>query len=149
MNVINKKDVGDLYFLYHLSEVDRKKYLNTWTTLLISPESDTFFTLKEVDLQTSFMLYNIKFNPVCLNISKQPVSPYGEGCDFVWIAIFYIMSIDDSSFTIWFEDKTKEEYEKIRLEMVSWLNDQEILNGNNFIEYCLKLGANIETYNTD
>jgi DNA polymerase elongation subunit (family B) len=56
-----------------------------------------------------------------------------------------IYSIDDSVFGIWWMEKSLEELKEIRIELMNWINKENILNGEKFLDYCISLGADIDT----
>jgi len=52
-----------------------------------------------------------------------------------------ICSIDDSSYGIWFDGKTFTELEEIRVNIMKWLNTKKEVNGDEFLKFCVSLGA--------
>ena len=56
-----------------------------------------------------------------------------------------IYSRDDSSFGIWWNEMDRNTLIPIRLEVMKWVDSQPILNGEEFIKFCLSKGANPES----
>jgi len=145
-------NTADTYFVYKLTKKEKTKYLNTWFKGGLYKSKDELFTyrdemiiLKECDKDT--IMYNEKYNPVELVIqcpigAKFATPPlYNMRCS--------IRSIDDSSYTIWFENKPIEELYQTRLTIMNWINWQKKINGEAFLEYCKELGADEDSINYD
>lgn len=158
----------DFYDIYDLNSSEIGKYLNTWFVgdnkkasevpkfkIKIERGSledfvirDEMWTVKKVDEETSNRLYNEKYNPICLSIVCK-IGGFKEGEDHSYDMIASIKSIDDSSYTIWFKQKGLSELEDIRSSLMKWISSKPILNGDEFIEYCIELGADKSELNYD
>lgn len=150
---------SDMYFIYELPKSELGKYLNTWfeglVTLSKSKDftiNDEMITLKRVDKDTSYRLYHKEYNPVSINIH----CPIGgkfkldENGNKFYQMKAKICSVDDSQFGIWWDDKyTLGELKDIRTKLMNWVNTKPILNGDEFLDYCVVLGAdeNSKDYN--
>ena len=156
-----KWDHADLYFVYKLAKKDLGKYMNTWfvgANITLEPKTpytkeqiitDEMITLKEVDKETADSLYHRKYNPVSIRImcptgSKFTKDEKGNYNNYRLKA--QIHSVDDSSFGIWWDDKTFDELGEIRLRLMEWINGQlNGLNGEEFLDICVSMGADEET----
>ena len=56
-----------------------------------------------------------------------------------------IHSIDDSYYGIWWSDKTFNDLVETRKKLMEWINKQQVINGNEFLDFCVDLGANEAT----
>lgn len=143
----------DYYFVYELNKNELGKYLNVWfqgrLVDRIEPKNrkrpqdkhvfyDEVITLKKCDDETSDMLYHKKCNPVSILIMN---SYRGELFDMK----AQIHSIDDSSFRIWWNNKSIEDLKECRKRLMEWTNTSTLslhgLNGEDFLEICVSLGA--------
>ena len=103
--------------------------------------------IKKVDKETASNLYNIIWNPFCASIIQSysvhlvGVKSYDLRCK-LW-------SIDNSSYTIMWINKDLLTLGNIRLDVMKWIDSKKILNGNEFIEYCLSKGADLDSVNYD
>lgn len=155
----------DKYFTYDLSKSEVGKYLNTWFEGNISTKDDLVYrdemiTLKKVDEETANRLYNKSLNPVSINIllsynkikSIKSISDMNKRLKLKGKPLLkedknvqdmkaQIHSIDDSSYGIWWIGKSLEELREIRIKLMEWVNKQPILNGEDFLDYCIELGA--------
>jgi hypothetical protein len=157
---------SDKYFTYNLKKEDIGKYLNTWFVGQVSGTSDVVYidemiTLKKVDEETANSLYNRYINPVSINIlaahrkikhildENKRLRLKGkrllEEDNSIQNMKAQIHSIDDSSFGIWWMEKSLEELKEIRIELMNWISKENILNGEEFLDYCISLGADIDT----
>ncbi len=152
----------NMYDLYKLNKDERGKYLNTWfprkrinkvqhrkhiNNKKEYISSDKMGTLVEVDEDTSWRLYGIKFNPIILSIYPH-LSPWKDGDSYGvdrYDICSSINSIDDSSYTIWIIDKPFKELEELRLKVMEWVGEQELVNGDEFIKYCVSSGFDKST----
>lgn len=146
------KDISDIYFVHKLNKEERLNYLNIWYEGKIAKSKDELFTyydemitLKECDKDT--IMYNRKYNPVELIIICPPGAKFANPP--LYNMICKIASIDDSSYTIWFENKPIEELYETRLTIMNWVNQQKKINGEAFLQYCKNLGANEDSINYD
>ena len=155
----DQRQVSDLYFTYNLKKDELGKYLNTWFTGVVMKSKDgktyrdEMITLKKVDKETAQHLYDREFNPVSVDI----MCPIGakfkqdENGDDLYTMKAQIHSIDDSSYGIWWDDYYNgtghplEKLMQIREEIMKWVNSKPVLNGEEFLDYCLSLGASEET----
>lgn len=140
----------DYYFVYDLSKFEMGKYLNLWFTGMILKSKDgkltykdEMITLKKVDKETASHLYSRKYNPVTINI----VCPTGakfkqnEKGEDLYHMRGVIHSIDDSSYGIWWKEMTFSELSEIRLKLMQWVNAYDELNGDEFLDVCVSMGA--------
>lgn len=142
------RDSTDFYAMYHTSKHNRGKYLNTWFNGQIAKNKDIIYRdekwiLKEVDEHTASHLYHEKFNPISITISCPTGARFkkDQNGNNLYQMVARIHSIDDSSYGIWFDNKTFEELEEIRFEMMKWINQYKIINGDEFLEHAISLGA--------
>lgn len=149
------------YITYHLKKKDLGKYLNTWFIGIVSKSPsktgnktyrDERITLKKVDKETARHLYHEKFNPVSVTIMCPTGAKFkqDENGNDLYIMAASIHSIDDSSFGIWWDDRygkgyPLQELKEIRLKIMQWINSKPIINGEEFLNYCITLGALEET----
>lgn len=143
------------YHIYNFTRKKRGDYVNVWfpgEEIQVKKSKknylwdyDTLWTIKKVDKKTAGCLYNREWNPVCMSIHRSYSAFLKDKnstlCDFR--AIIY--SIDDSSFAIYWTEMERKDLEPIRLEIMKWIDSQKILNGEEFINYCVSKGANPET----
>lgn len=142
------KDMTDFFHVFNLNKQDRGKYLNTWFNGQISKNKDKVYsdekwTLKEVDDKTASHLYNRKFNPISLTI-RCPIGAKfkqdKDGNDLYNMSVI-IHSIDDSSYSVFFYQKTFNELDELRYQMIKWINQQKVINGDEFLNYAISIGA--------
>ena len=156
---------SDMYFTYELNKNEIGKYLNTWFQGNISINGDLVYrdemiTLKKVDEETANHLYRRSINPVSIDIllsHSKIKSIFDENKKLklkgkkqiddnrVQSMKAQIHSIDDSSYGIWWDHLTIDELKEIRIKLMEWINTQSILNGEEFLDKCVELGANIES----
>ena len=84
------------------------------------------------------MLYRRKYNPVSISMSNSY-----EGNLYDMKA--QIHSVDDGSFGIWWNNKSIEELKDCRKRLMEWINTSILLNGEEFLEICVGLGADPDT----
>jgi hypothetical protein len=158
-----------MYEIYKLSKSDLGKYLNTWFTgkriMLSDIEQhkvkfkkgtlkdylclDEVWTVKRVDDKTSQRLYNRDINPISIIIMAPASSKFiedeafkrNEAGETLYNMKCMIHSVDDSSFGIWFNGRPLSELEPVKHEMMKWVNSKPIINGDEFINKCIELGA--------
>jgi hypothetical protein len=137
------------YDIFDLDETELEKYRNVWmvgnsnfdktNTIL---HRDEILTVKKVDEITSRHLYCREYNPIGITI----MCPVGakffkdETGELLYQMKAAIYSIDDSSYGIWFTNKTITELNEIRIQIMNWL-DSYIINGEIFLEVCEYLGG--------
>ncbi len=152
----DKYSYSDLYFTYDLSKKELGKYLNTWFvgSIDISPSGkiyrDEMITLKKVDEET--IMYGKKINPITLNIMCPTGAKFkqDENGNDLYEMKAQIHSIDDSSYGIWWYNYSDtslplDELKKIREKIMLWINRQDEVNGEEFLNYCVSLGADEES----
>jgi hypothetical protein len=149
----NRKFPENYYTLYNLKKSDIGKYLNTWFEGIndISKDGKILYkneicTLKKVDNNTALHLYRRKYNPIKIMI----LCPVGvkfkqNNKEDLYNMKAMICSIDDSSYGIWYEYKSLIELQDIRIKIMKWINEQKIINGEQFLLYNMSFGANKET----
>lgn len=132
-----RKFPNDKSFIYNLPKHEIGKWLNTWfkqeefiNTHKQRFEIDAYWTVKLVDKETEKHLYHRKYNPVSLKINGTSMCAR-------------IHSIDDSSYGIWFENV--DNLQDIRSKIMKYLDGLKIINGKEFLEVCVSLGANPES----
>jgi hypothetical protein len=153
----------DEYFVYNLKKDEVGDWLNTWfqgVKIFGSDNKsyknkikngemqefvirDEMWTVKRTDQETSNHLYNRRINPISISILPSYKKDFKMGIDYQMKA--QIHSIDDSSFGIWFDGKTLEELEKIRLNIMKWINAYDEINGEEFFKVCIDEGADEES----
>ena len=155
---INKQfnDSTDFYYIYDLNKHDIGKYLNTWfkgnhfegkhNKGESYVQRDEMWTVKKVDEQTSRHLYGRYYNPISINITCPTGAKFtkNEKGEDLYNMGAIIRSIDDSSYSIWFYNIPYNDLEDIRTQIMKWINTQPILNGDEFIKFCISMGANEE-----
>lgn len=148
MNICKTRRFPDHYYdLYKIKKHDRGKWLNTW----FSPNDfigkkkkryifNAYWTLKKCDNITMEQLYYRRYNPISLKITEFNSKP---------LMCCRIHSIDDGSFGIWFENYTVQELEFKRLEIMRRIDSVKEVNGEEFLNWCINLGADIQTIDYD
>jgi len=138
------------YFVYTLTKKERGDYINVWfpgedfidKRKKKHPRNE-YWTLKKCDVETSYHLYNRVYNPISVRIInafryKQPlITPFDM--------VARIHSIDDSSYGIWFQDLELSVLEEKRLQIMKYVDSVKVINGEEFLKYCLTLGADPES----
>lgn len=149
-----KWDYSDNYFVYHLSKDERGKYLNTWFTGVINKSKDDKYTytdekitLKKCDEDTAHHLYGREYNTVTVKILCPPGAKFtqNEKKQDLYEMKAQIHSIDDSSYGIWWHKRPFSEMDEIRIKVMEWVNKFPIINGEEFLDYCVSIGANNDT----
>ena len=148
------KEFKDIYEFYKLTLDEVNEIENKWFQFKIDKNKDkiynnTLVSLKRCDLETS--MYNYAYNPVSLAI-KCPLGAKFKQNDKeqdLYNMRCSICSIDDSSFTIWFEQIPLNQLYFIRSEIQKWIYELNEINGNKFLDYLQTLGANPDTINYD
>jgi hypothetical protein len=56
-----------------------------------------------------------------------------------------IYSIDDTSFRIWWKEKNYDDMKKIQIKLAAIITNTEIINGDEFLKECLKIGSDEES----
>jgi len=152
---------SDYYSVYSLKKDELGKYLNTWfegvhfehTTSRKGkgqyPDQfvtrDEMITLKKVDTETKRHLYNREYNPISLTILCPTGAKfrYDENKMPYYTMKADIHSIDDSSYGIWWPEVgfTYDRLVSVRKEIMDWVSKKDIINGEEFLDFCEELGA--------
>lgn len=150
----DKRDDTDIYYPYHLSKKQRGEYLNTWfegQKAGLSKKGiiyrDEMITFKQCDEDTAIHLYHRKFNPVSINIMC-PIGAkfnYNASNEPLYNMKFQIHSIDDSSYGIWWDNKSLEELKKIRNQLMIIISWMPVINGELLLNLCIDFGADKES----
>lgn len=143
----NRKFPSDLYDIDKLNNSEKGKYLGIWMY-----EEDYEYKGKKypqnalctiicVDEDTSLHLYGKKWAKLSFNIMKC----YKQ--QTLWDMKAQIHSIDDSSYGIWWNNKTLEELEDIRTKIINSFNGKPKTkhNGEAFLHRCVIFGADPKT----
>lgn len=161
----NRKFPENFYDIYKLNSKEIGAYLNTWfpgKVLYFSELEknkvkakrgeikndflviDEMWTVKKVDEETANHLYHKKYNPIVVSITcpTSGIFKQNDNGEDIFQMRATINSIDDSSYTVWFDNKPINELKDIRTKIMEWINKFDIINGNEFINYCVELGAN-------
>jgi hypothetical protein len=148
-----KNGYSDFYFTYGLKKDELGKYLNTWFVGYQASKGDMIYTdemitLKKVDDETARHLYNRKYNPVSITIMCPSGAKFKkDGNDnYLYEMKAQIRSIDDSSYGIWWyyyenSELPLSEMKDARNKLMEWVNSQPVLNGEEFLDMCVSLGA--------
>jgi hypothetical protein len=155
-----KKVEDDFYFLYKLNKRNRGDFLNTWFEINTKPFPKGkkwlnmihkgWITLKKVDDYTSARLYHKKYNPIIIrlinNMSNVPPFGFMKNCFCLKVSI---KSVDDSSYTIeWYNESSYSMYKKA-YEIMQYIQNVNVINGDDLLNECIKLGANAESIHYD
>lgn len=155
----NNNKYRDLYFTYDLKKQDLGKYLNTWFIgdLAESKDrskifTDEMITLKKVDKETAENLYGREYNPLTIRIMCPTGARFKQDADGnnLYEMKAQIHSIDDSSYGVWWSyyygsELPFENMLKIRAKIMKWVNSKKVINGEQFLDYCVSLGASEES----
>lgn len=98
---------------------------------------------KKVDEETSSHLYNEIYNPISLTIMCPTGARFKQNTngEDLYQMKAQIYSIDDSSYGIWFYEVPYNELEEIRTNIMKWINTKPIINGDEFLQYCVSVGG--------
>lgn len=154
---IKNNDNTDFYFTYNLKNSELGDYLNTWFTgkSVTSKNEDILrdemITLKKVDKESAAHLYGKKYNPISIIIMCPTGAKWKQAIngDYLYEMKAQIHSIDDSSYGIWwtYQDGSAlplNELIEIRKKLMTWINSKIEINGEEFLDYCVTLGASEE-----
>jgi hypothetical protein len=133
-----KKFPENEYDIYRMDELQICDYLDKWFfgDLLKSKGEnskilkDEYWTVKEVDHRTSLNLYNRTYNPVSIYIG-----PTYQSEKNLYSVKATIHSIDDSSYGMWKNNLTYDEAVEIRSKVIDYLNEEKVVNGNDWFEF--------------
>jgi hypothetical protein len=142
------EDQTDKYFVYDLSKENIGQYLNTWfngnhftdKSGNIIHRSE-LWTVKRVDKDTMLHLYNRKYNPISLIIMCPVGGAKSKDYGKLYNMKAQIHSIDDSSYGVWWNNRELTFLKETQKSIMKWLNSKTILNGEEFIQFCLTLDA--------
>jgi hypothetical protein len=150
------------YDSYRLTKKERGNYVNVWFPRNLFLErkvrnkykryfngdgniniKDSLSTIIKVNKESSNHLYGEEYNPITLSISFDFMTSRKEGRN-VFNMKACIMSIDDSSFGIWWLDKDRNYLIEQRLKVMRYIDSNKIIDGEHFLNHCIELGANSE-----
>jgi hypothetical protein len=144
---------SDMYFTYDLRNKEIGDYLNIWFNGANFKNGDIvlrdeMITLKKVDGETASHLYHKKYNPVSIFILPFTTKKTTEEPMYNMKAMIH--SIDDSSFGIWWSnyygtENTFNNLTNIRMKLMEWISTKAVLNGTEFLNQCIILGASEES----
>ena len=162
---ISKKKFPYFYDIYNLNKRELGDYLNIWfqgVKLLLSDlknykvkvqygtiedavYTDEMWTVKKVDTQTAWNLYNKKYNPISLRIGLTKIhKDEPPNSKKIYQMKAQIHSIDDSQYGILFTG-CFDELVATRLLIMKWIHSLDIVSGEAFLQYCISVGADHET----
>jgi hypothetical protein len=144
----NKRFPDNFYVIYDMNKNEIGQYLNTWfigqvVTIKDFIAIDEMWIVKKVDNETSKHLYNRKYNPISINImcpvgAKFELNDKGEK---LYNMKAQIHSIDDSLYGIWFNGIPLEDLQEKREKIMEYINNKDLINGEEFLNICVDLGA--------
>lgn len=109
---------------------------------------DEVGTVKRVDDETARHLYMRRYNPLTIRIMCLSGVQIVIDNDHVMHDMkVQLHSRDDSSYGVWFKNKSLVELREIRTKLISWISTQKILNGEKLVEFCLECGGEDVDYN--
>ena len=156
LNICKTRKILDFYRLYDIPKSKIGDYLNTWfegnnqenKKFLIM---DSLITFKKVDKETYNKLYCRWYNPIEIYITCPAGGrfKYNESGDKLYNMSAFIHSIDDSSFTIRWNDITLVKLREIRIKVMKYVSSKKVINGNEFLELCINHGADKESIDYD
>lgn len=130
---------------YHIYRLDEEDLVFNWCDKWFKDKCDVLnndkyyynaiWTVKKVDIETSYHLYNREYNPCSIKI----MTSYKDPSTFALKAQMH--SVDDSSYGVWFNKLTLDAAETLREKFVKHLDSQKIFNGIKFITFAKELGA--------
>lgn len=132
------------YFVYALNEEDLVfNWVDQWfrdSTDVTDPYyAVTVWTVKKVDEQTSWHLYNREYNPFSIRIMNDLAPEQGKATSYRIKAMMH--SIDDSSYGVWFKNLTLEQAEALRDTIAEYISSQLIFNGDAFFKFTESIGG--------
>jgi len=144
------KDVYEVY--YNMNETEVNDRLNKWfigdnvsnKKIIIS---DVLCTFKKMDEETQNRLYYEEVNPITLSIFC-PLGAkflFNDDGEELYEMKCQIHSKDDNSYGIWWCDKnqrTLSQLKSIREKIKKYIDENQIINGEDFLRCCIKFGAN-------
>ena len=145
------------YDVYQFNKNQRGDFLNVWFSdeILYYPltikgqekgkigkvlTSDNLWTLKKVDKESANHLYNRVYNPVFVHIGCDHYLS-GKNKKVIYVMKACIKSIDDSSYGIWWIDRDLDYLYAQRIAILKYVDSCKELNGEQFLNYCISLGA--------
>jgi len=118
-------------------------------------------TIKVLEMDENSRMYDQQFNPVTFNVTteleyinvpkrkrgnktkKQSVILLNEEGVKLYSLHCYILSVDDGSFSAWYDHRTKKECFSLRTKLYKWFKDNPLVNGHEFIMFCRSLDENV------
>ena len=148
-------DRNDTHVIYYLGEIKIRHDYQGWFQEYYEGDkhldiihADRIVRIdKPCDAQTASNLYNYVYNPIILSINC-PIGvkfTYNDKGMPLYNLMAKIDSIDDSSYTIWFDQIPLKQLYYIRKQIQTYVDNLFFINGEKFLEYCVSLGANPET----
>jgi len=146
------KDHTDYYFIYDLSKSEIGNYLNTWFPgVNIRNKKELIYnevlTVKKTNKRTSANLYHRNYNPIL--ILMNPATEYKnksyEKLKDLYNMKAQICSIDDSSYGVWWNKRTLKELKDTRIKLMKQINTYDEVDGDEFLKYCVSIGADKDT----
>lgn len=148
LNISKKRYFPEhFYFVYNLTSKQRGNYLNVWFPSepwidrrgKCYPKNE-YWTLKKCDYETSLHLCQRVYNPVSIRIFNS-YRYFKKETSYPFDMIARIHSIDDSSYGIWFQDMELKDLVEKRLQIMKYVDSVKVLNGNEFLKYCVMIGG--------
>jgi hypothetical protein len=151
-----KKSRQDFYVLYELSlneihDHHNVSVLDEWFIYEKNENkdfliNDSIITVKRCDEETTHCLYGRVYNPLKLIIQCPTGLKFNKDDkgNLLYNMIVTLCSIDDSSFSIWFEQIPLKKLYYIRGGIKKWVDEKFFINGDELLKYCELLGANPE-----
>lgn len=118
----------DYFFIYE--EENPKQFVNKCYNSRIN----NFTIIKKVDQQTANRLYGRLYNPISIFVVNYSGKPMIKAM---------IHSVDDSSFGIWWNKN--EVFSIIKKQLFKYLKSKQEVNGKEFLNKCISLGADPKT----
>lgn len=149
------KSRDDWYLVYsELNQDELCKLSNNWYEYENNPNKLLLYsiiTVKVCDAHTTSNLYNRVYNPIIISIGLPPISKVEKDDkeNILYNMSVSIKSIDDSSYTIYFEKTPLKTLEHIKLELMKYIDSLYFINGEDLLKKCELLGANPETKHYD
>ena len=148
MEKLNK----DVYEVYYMNDTEVNNHLNKWfigdnvsgNNFIVRDELCTF---KKMDEETQNHLYDEEVNPITLNILC-PIGAkflFNDDGECLYEMKCEIHSKDDNSFGIWWCGQNQlniSQLNNIREKIMKYIEKNEFINGEDFLGYCMELGAN-------
>lgn len=139
------------YEIYYKTKKELNVFLSNWFHTYEKYKNqffkDVLWTVKRVSTKSRAFLYGQLYNPVFVNIMPELSSDY-KTISGIYSMKAQIMSIDDSSYGIWWRRyKNYKELREIREYVCGYIDNNKILDGDNFLSFCEKYGGIDKDYN--